>query len=62
MPIALLLQLLPAAIGAATQLITFIQNTVAHLRQSADLTPEQEKALDDHITALEAQPWWQPDA
>jgi hypothetical protein len=62
MPIAALLALLPSVINAATTLVGFIQKTVTTLKQSGELTPEQEKALDDHITTLEAQPWWQPDA
>ena len=62
MPVALILQLLPAAISAATELTMFIQKTVTNLKQNAELTPDQEKALEDHIATLEAQPWWQPDA
>lgn len=56
-----LLQLLPLLITMAVNATEAISKIMAILKQSAELTPEQEKQFDEHIKNLEAQPWWQPD-
>lgn len=50
-----------AAISAATQLIDFIAKAQTDLKQSGELTPEQEKELDDQIAGLKDSPWWKPE-
>lgn len=50
-----------AAISAATQLIDFIAKAQTDLKQNGELTPEQEKELDDQIAGLKDSPWWKPE-
>jgi hypothetical protein len=45
--------------SSAGELYDLIQKITATLKQSAELTPEQDAQLDAHIAELEAQPWWQ---
>jgi hypothetical protein len=57
---ALILQFLPVAISIVDNLTTWIGNITTDLKQNAELTPEQSAQLDQHITTIEAKPWWQP--
>jgi len=61
MPVNLILQLLPVLISTATEITGLVQKVTTNLKQSGELTPDQEKQLDAHIKDLESQPWWQPD-
>jgi ABC-type transporter Mla subunit MlaD len=55
-----------ALIGALVPIINnvsgFITRTVENLKQNAELTPAQQKALDDHIASIDQPAWWKPDA
>lgn len=57
---ALILELLPAAITTIENLTQWVSKVTTDLKQNAELTPDQEKALDAHIASIEQQPWWQP--
>ncbi len=53
--------LIIAAINAGIQLIELATKVGTDLKQGGELTPDQEKALDDAIAGLKDKPWWQPD-
>lgn len=57
---ALILSLIPAAISTIEGLTTWINQVTTDLKQNAELTPDQEVALDAHIKDLESKPWWTP--
>lgn len=48
------------AITAFEKLSSLINNLIQRAKQNAELTPEQEKELDDRIKAVTSQPWWTP--
>jgi hypothetical protein len=52
-------EIIIAAINAGIMLIDLAMKAGATLKQSGELTPEQEKALDDAIAGLKDKPWWQ---
>jgi len=54
--------LIIAAINAGIQLIDLAVKASEDLKQDKELTPEQEKALDESIANLKNKPWWTPDA
>jgi hypothetical protein len=50
--------LILALINAGLTIAENIPALVSHLKQSGELTPEQEAALDDRIAKLKDQPHW----
>ena len=50
------------AINAGTELITLLLKLANDLQQNKELSPDQEKALDDAIAGLKTKPWWTPDS
>ena len=58
MPIAALLALLPSLISGAEEIYNLIESITTSLKQSKELTPDQEAALDAHIADLESKDWW----
>ena len=55
----LILELLPVLISLITNGVATVAKIEAALKQSGEMTPEQEKELDDRIAALKASPAWQ---
>jgi len=53
--------LIIAAIEAGMQLINLASKVAEGMKQSGELSPEQEAALDAKIKALTSQPWWTPE-
>ena len=51
-------ELIIAAINGAIMLIDLAIKAGTDLKQEGELTPEQEKALDDSIAGLKDKPWW----
>ena len=67
MSVDAILKLLSQVIALAPTLASTLQEikdlvgkVTNDLKQTKELTPEQEAALDQHIRDLEAQEWWQP--
>lgn len=56
-----LLQFVPDAIETVKALVAFVERTIAHLKQTKMLTPEEEFALDALIDEMANKPWWQED-
>ena len=59
--IAIVLQFLPYLVDAGKsvpQIITFISELRAIFARTKAWTPEQEKAFDDSVEALRADPYW----
>lgn len=52
--------LIMAAIEAGTQLITLALKAAESLKQSRELDPVNEAALDAKIASLQQNPWWKP--
>jgi hypothetical protein len=55
----LILELLPVLVSLITNGVATVSKIESALKQSGEMTPEQEKELDDHIAALRASPAWQ---
>jgi hypothetical protein len=55
----LILELLPVLVSLIVNGVATVAKIEQALKQSGELTPEQEKALDDHLAALKASPAWQ---
>ena len=55
----LILELLPVLVSLITNGVATVAKIQEVLKQSGELTPEQEKELDAHIAALKASPAWQ---
>jgi hypothetical protein len=53
--------LIIAAIEAGMQLINLASKIAEGMKQSGELSPEEEAALDAKIKALTSQPWWTPE-
>lgn len=49
------------AIAAFEKIASLINSLRERARQNAELTPEQEKELDDRIALITSQPWWKPE-
>lgn len=58
MPIAAILALLPSILTSITSLKDFFDKSMTTLKQSTELTPEQEAARDKIIADAEASPAW----
>lgn len=52
-------QLIIAAINAGMMLLELATKVGKDLKQSGELSPADEKALDDKIAHLKEQTWWQ---
>lgn len=52
-------QLIIAAIQAAMKLIELAQKAAGHLKQSGELSKEDEVKIDAKIAELKNKPWWQ---
>jgi len=52
--------LIIAAIEAGMQLINLASKVAESMKQSGELSPEAEAALDAKIKTLTSQPWWTP--
>lgn len=52
--------LIMAAIEAGIQLITLATKAAESLKQSRELDPVNEAALDAKIASLQQNPWWKP--
>lgn len=58
MPTALTAPQILALVNAGLTLIEQLPGMIQALKQSRELTPEQEKTLDDRIAGLPLQPHW----
>lgn len=52
--------LIMAAIEAGIQLITLATKAAEQMKQSRELDPVNEAALDAKIASLQQNPWWKP--
>lgn len=58
----LIIKLLPLLISGVTQTVQYIHDLQKDLKQSGEMTPAQEKELDDRIAGLKDLPHWRPSA
>lgn len=54
--------LIMAAIEAGIQVITLATKAAEQMKQSRELDPVNEAALDAKIASLQQNPWWKPAA
>lgn len=56
-----ILMAISAILPAITTLLEYVEQLRARGRQSGELTPEQDAALDAEIARITSKPWWTPE-
>lgn len=53
-----IIALIGALVPTINNLISWIGKARDNLKQDAEMTPEQEAKLDEHISSIDQPPWW----